>query len=70
MSDIAATRKSSKAAAAAANLGFLYQNQNKVRFALGTVQGVKGNPAENISSKGVFEATPIHKVDFDFAKSQ
>lgn len=36
-------------------LGVLYENRNKVLL-IGDIQGVKGNPADDISQKGLFES--------------
>lgn len=36
-------------------LGALYENRNKVLL-IGDIQGVKGNPADNITQKGLFES--------------
>jgi hypothetical protein len=46
------------------SLGVMYQNRNRV-LSIGDIKGVKGDPAENISSKGVFE----QKIPFDIKKS-
>ena len=35
-------------------LGVIYENRNKVLL-IGDIQGVKGNPAEDITQKGLFE---------------
>jgi hypothetical protein len=48
------SRKNAKYASRDSSLGFLYQNKNKV-LSIGDIKGVKGNPNENISKKGVFE---------------
>ena len=36
------------------SLGILYQNRNGC-VGLGDIQGVKGDPSENINRKGIFE---------------
>ena len=35
-------------------LGVMYQNVNRV-LSIGDIDGVKGDPAENIREKGIFE---------------
>ena len=35
-------------------LGVMYENRNKVLL-IGDIQGVRGNPADDITEKGLFE---------------